>query len=91
MKLGRRMPCGEWNEVTIQKYDISATRRAAAPTEGRAFLAMIILVILATLCTCDSNHDYPCRMGLLLSSSFTRTDITINFYMKERACRSIHS
>lgn len=65
MKLGRRMPCGEWNEVTIQKYDISATRRAAAPTEGRAFLAMIILVILATLCACDSNHDYPCRMGLL--------------------------
>lgn len=24
-------------------------------------------------------------MGLLLSSSFTRTDITINFYMEERA------
>lgn len=65
MKLGRRVPCGEWNEVTIQKYDISATRGAAAPTEGRAFLAMIILVILAILCACDSNHDYPCRMGLL--------------------------
>lgn len=55
MKLGRRMPCGEWNEVTIH---ISATRRAAAPTEGRAFLAMKRL--LATLCACDSNHDYPC-------------------------------
>lgn len=55
-KLGRRMPCGECNEVTIQKYDISATRIEAAPTEGRAFLA--------TLCACDSNHDYPFRMGL---------------------------
>lgn len=52
MKLGRRMPC---DEVTIKKYDISATRRE--PTEGRAFLA--------TLCACYSNHDYPCRMGLL--------------------------
>lgn len=53
MKLGRWMPCGEWNEVTKlfrnQKDDISATRRAADPTEGRALLAMIILVILATL------------------------------------------
>ena len=58
MKLGRRVPCGEWNEVTIQKYDISATRGAAAPTEGRAFLAMIILVILAILCDCDSKQDY---------------------------------
>jgi len=69
MKLGRWMPCGEWNEVTKlfrnQKDDISATRRAADPTEGRAFLAMIILVILAKLCACDSHHDYPCRMGLL--------------------------
>ena len=52
------MPCGEWNEVTLHKNDISATRREAAPTEGRAFLAMIRLVILATLCACDSNHDY---------------------------------
>ncbi|OMO64515.1 hypothetical protein CCACVL1_21698 [Corchorus capsularis] len=50
------MTCGEWNEVTIQKYDISATRREAAPTEGRA--------LLATLCACEPRLSFqngtPC-------------------------------
>lgn len=37
MKLGRRVPCGEWNEVTIQKYDISATRERLLQQKGEPF------------------------------------------------------